>query len=157
MWNRHNPSVSHIGIQPDRMRTHVCECCGGDASHASGFIYQDGEPRGVYILDGTEGHTERSAGLTISLGDWSDDAIPHSRSVMAVEIRRNDEGEVGFRLSDHTQQESESFGRFVTRDEALAAGGLDGFWRITDHIAVDDPRAAAVLAWVGGERDGALG
>ena len=64
-------------------------------------------------------------------------------------------GEAGFRLADSPYRTSELLGHFVPRDQALAIGGLDHFWHVTDHIAVDDQRAAAVIEWIRGDRDSA--
>lgn len=146
----HVPSVR---IEPDRVQSSHCDCCHGVASTANGYVYVDEEPHAVYFLDWTEGHPERSAFLTLSMGQWGDASTGDDRSTLGLEVRRGEDGEAGFHLADTPHRKSEVLGHFVSRAHALAIGGLDDFWHVTDHIALDDPRAAAVIEWIRGDRD----
>jgi hypothetical protein len=41
-------------------------------------------------------------------------------------------------------------GEFVPRDAALALPGIEHVWHLADHIVLEDPRAAAIQAWLEG-------
>lgn len=145
--------MATVRVEPDAVKTSRCDCCDGTASVANGYLYEDDAPRGVYFLDWTEGHPDRSAFLTVSLGDWGEGTTGVDRSCLGVVVQRGDDGEAGFRLAEEGHRVSDFLGSFVPREQALAIGGLDHFWHMTDHIAVDDPRAAAVIEWVRGDRE----
>lgn len=135
------------------MKTSRCECCDGTASVANGYVYEDERPRGVYFLDWTEGHPDRRAFLSVSLGEWGEEASGQDRSLLGLEVQRDDHGQVGFRLAENPLRQSDFLGEFMPREQILAIGGLAHFWHITDHIAVDDPHAAAVMDWIRGDRE----
>jgi hypothetical protein len=148
--------VAVIRVEPDASKSSPCDCCSGVAFIANGYVYEDEIPRGVYFLDWTEGHPHRRAYLTVSLGDWGEGTTGEHRSSLGVLFQLSDDGAAGFQLADEPHRESDFLGDFVPRDQAMAIGGLDHFWHIADHIAVDDPRAEAVLDWIRGDRDTAL-
>ena len=139
--------MPEITVEPAVVKDATCPECGGTTGLVTGFVYQDGEANSIYHLDWCEGdHPGRFAFLTITSGDWSEATAPSERITLGVEVRPQ-----GLTLADAPRRKQPE--RFVPRDEALALGGLDAFWHLVDHVLVDDPATAQVMAWIGGEAD----
>jgi hypothetical protein len=141
--------VPVITIEPSDIKRGTCPACGGPTGTVNGFAYRDGDAHAIYYLGWCEGaHGERSAFLTLSLGEWGEGTGGEDRLMVGIEVR-----DEGMRLADKPVLERPAFlGRFVPRDEALELGGLDELWHLADHIVLDDPAANAVLEWIRGER-----
>ena len=60
-----------------------CECCGNTTLSSHGFLYEEGEARGLYFAQWTEGHPERGLLLTVSLGSWGEGSTPAQRRSIA--------------------------------------------------------------------------
>lgn len=67
----------------DAAEPSACECCGKTTLSSHGFLYEAGEPRGLYFAQWTEGHPERGMLLTVSLGAWGPGSSADQRRSLA--------------------------------------------------------------------------
>jgi hypothetical protein len=134
-----------IEIEFSEPKRSTCECCGGESTSLTRFVYDDGAAFAVYYAAFSSDHPERGLLGIVSLGDWGEDGVPPSRVVFAFEMWANEEN-FNVQIIDAAQspwKNSKIIGRKLTRDEALAHPWIDDVFHITDHMTDDDPEVKA--------------
>lgn len=140
--------MPEIRIEPEPpVKEAECPACGGTNRLVHGYVYDNGEPRGIYFLEWCDGdHASRAAFLTVGLGTFGDGTTAVDRSAFCVEWRAD-----GMSLTDEPARDRpDLLGPFVPRRLALSLPSLDHLWHVADHVVLDDPRAADVEAWLTG-------
>jgi hypothetical protein len=124
-----------------------CSCCGGRHKSAYGFIYKDGDAYSLYYATLHTGHQEPSVGLTLSVGNWSDHNALEERQWIFLRVWPSEEEfkmeVLEPQLSQH--YDSQSLGRALTREVALASPLLQEFFEVADYIIMNDPAVNSYL------------
>ena len=117
-----------------------CECCGGQTTSLTRFVYRDGNAYAIYYATFSDSHPDRVVVATVSLGEWGEDATPEQRVAFAMELRSTaSEYQVG--LIDATRspwREAEVIGRKLDREEALAHPWVREAFHVADHMVAED-------------------
>jgi hypothetical protein len=136
-------------LEPDPVeRQFVCRACSRDFLRVIGYVYQDESPLAVYHADlySEHPHREPIAVLTISVGDWSDDADPKSRRRARIEAwPRGNEIVMRFAGFSPGEDASPLLGEPLASDEAREARDRDLYLRVADLVAYRDRRVARAL------------
>jgi hypothetical protein len=124
-----------------------CECCGGQTTSLTRFVYKDGDAHAVYFARFSDNHAERLVLATVSLGSWGDGTTPDQRVAFALQIRAAcSQYEVAVLDADGSPwRDVALIGRTLSRAEALAHPWLPEVFHITDHMVVDDAPLKAYL------------
>lgn len=134
-----------LTLDADRgVRTEPCPSCGDSYRCIVGFVLRDGAPYAVYYaaLHGHDDPTETWIDVTFS--EVGPDAPPDGgvRTTFACRLggRGNDE-RIGAALVDSglAHEGAASFGKRLTRDEALGHRQLEQFWAVVDLLLEADP------------------
>jgi hypothetical protein len=153
--NRHRLRRAHgnlakpmalIRIEPEPpIKEQPCATCRGVNRLMHGYVYDSGNPHGIYILEWCDGdHPSRAAFLTVGLGRFEDGTGREDRHSFCIEWTAT-----GMYLADEPARDRpELLGDFLPRDRALAFPDIAAVWHVIDHIVLDDPRAASVRQWL---------
>jgi len=115
-------------------------------------VTRDGSAYVRYLLDWCEASETRRALLSMSIGDWSEEASVADRSIVAVEM-----GAEGWRLTDAAERDDlEGWGPFVADADVRARGAVDQVRELARLVMSEDPTAASVNRWTVGDVDSAL-
>jgi hypothetical protein len=123
-----------------------CADCGAATRNVWGYV--DGDARAVYYIRWTEGHVERGAQLTVSIGAWGEGTTPDGRSCIAIECRMGVD-RPGFMIVDAaplSSPDSEFLGVHLSRDAALASPLKPELFAILDAVVERDARFRRFLS-----------
>ena len=120
--------------------TSQCECCGGQTTVLTRFVYRDGDAHAVYYARYSDNYPDRVVTVTISLGEWGKGANPDQRVAFALEIHSTEnEYQIGLIDAERSPwREAKILGRTLDRSEALAHPLVNEVFHITDHIVAED-------------------
>jgi hypothetical protein len=126
---------------------HVCPGCGREYDRVLGFLLPDGNARAVYRA-ALHGHDDpqRETWIEVTFDDdWSDPDQTH-RVSLACRVGLFD-GEIrpaaALVTAGVAYPEPGTFGRRLTRVEALASPLLEEFWEVVDWVLTHDPDVAS--------------
>lgn len=125
----------------------ICPHCGSQYSTVRGFVYEADEAYAPYFAGLYPGHEDRRMALDIAMGDWDDAAPEATRTRVALEIWP-DSSDINMHVHERENwnwADSETFGRLLSRDEALAHPDIDQYFEVAGFIVSHDPRIEAYL------------
>lgn len=139
---------NRLTIEPDGAAVHgPCPDCGQATRSVWGYVSNPAGARAVYFIRWTDGHLERGAQLTISIGPWGDGALASNRSAFGLECRVDETGP-SFMLVDAEDLPwgtQDFLGAKLTRPAALSHPLKQEIFEILDELIVRDPRFHAFL------------
>lgn len=112
-----------------------CGDCGRSYNFVKGFVWRDAEPWAVYFAS-CHGHPEHEAWIDVVLGGWGEDSYT-DHVTFSCQVRP--EGARAIDAPTAAQGVGSIFGRFLTRDEALAHKRVANFWAVIDTLVEQDP------------------
>jgi hypothetical protein len=128
-------------IEISEPRFSQCECCGGQTTIVTRFVFKDGNPFALYHATFSDGHPE--SGVLVAIGfddDW--EAVESlTRVAFACHLHQT-ETEQGVAITDWSESpwnSSKVLGRQLDRDEALSHPLISEVFHLTDHIFIEDP------------------
>jgi hypothetical protein len=132
-----------FGLEPSAESE--CGDCGEKTTRLVRFVSFDGEALAVYYARFTAAHETKAVYVLLSIGEFGEGADPTTRAAFSLELR--DDGTRALDATDGSWRVPETFGRALTRDEALAHPAIDTVFEITD-VARD--RDEVIAAYLGG-------
>jgi len=138
-----------LKVEPDvGAASFQCAHCGADAARVLGYVTDRGGPLAVYHADLYVGHSHAQAVvlLTISLGDWSEHAVPTSRHRARLEATPRGK-EIAMTFVDFLRVETTEaeLGVILTSDEARRSEERETYLLVADAVVYGDPRVARTL------------
>jgi len=136
-----------IALEPGDESHGICADCGRTSRTIWGYVRTDGFPRAVYYVHWTEGHEERGARFTISIGRWGAGTSPADRNCLTLECRVDAEGP-GFMIVDPPRSDAEEtdiLGKKLSRAAALGTTLSEEAFAIVDRILEAEPRLPSFL------------
>lgn len=123
----------------------LCECCGGQTTRLTRFVYRDGDAFAIYYAAFSDNHPDREMKIAIGLGEWGDGSTPEARTAFALVMRAADEQyEVMVVDAEKSPwRNARVIGRMLDREEALQHPHLEDAFHITDHMVEEDPQVRA--------------
>lgn len=133
--------VVSIQIEPDRqVNEFTCADCGEPIQRVTGFIARDQDAFAVYFASCYH-HNGHEAWIDVICSPtWAGSV--NDRETFGCRVGPVDgRSEPGASLvtGGAAFSDSETFGRKLTRDEALTHPRLPDFWEVVDHILTRDP------------------
>jgi hypothetical protein len=121
----------------------LCVTCGGTSRLLHGYVYDD-NAYGIYFLEWCDvEHPHSSAFLTISLDAFHEGGDAHYRKRVQHRVA------AGLQLTyGPARHRREFLGAFLPRETALQDPRIDRLWHAAEHIVLEDPRIAAIEAWL---------
>lgn len=122
----------------------TCDHCGHQFEMVHGFVYADEDAHALYHAILFDQHPNDVLAVALSLGDWAEEASAAERYRVAIEVwSDNDQLNLSIRDGQESPwQDSDTFGRFLTRDEALQAAEKARWFHVLEHVLRDDSRIA---------------
>jgi hypothetical protein len=130
-----------------KVREVVCECCGQIKNRVWGFVSRDGVAHAVYYALLNIDEPEPRLGLTLSVGDWSDEKAVEGRRWIELEVRRV-AGDVKMKVVEPTESSLypwEVGGAPLGREEAILSEWIEEFWAVADFVVTEDPAVVSYL------------
>jgi hypothetical protein len=129
----------NLSIGPERrVRTRICDCCGGERQVITGFVYQDECTLAAYFAACYPHQGE--AWMDVVLGSWGDDSnadhVTFGCRCGPVDGPSSPACTVVAAAS--MLPASPVLGRKLTREEALAHPWLGHFWEVVDFLLTAD-------------------
>ena len=127
--------------------TSTCPHCGSEASTIRGFLYRGGDAYALYFAALYPSHEDRRMALDIAIGDWGEAAPADARLRVALEVWPT-ESEIEMHVHDRADwnwADSQTLGRLLGREEALARPEIDWYFEVADFVVSRDPRIASYL------------
>ena len=134
----------------DQQNESVCTDCGVDYRSVIGVVYEDDDPIAIYRADiFAHFHREPQPRIVLSLavGDWSDGTDRADRCSVAIEAWP-DGNRVQMAISDRDASpwnELEVVSWQLTGGEIQVNPLREAFFRLADHIALEDRRLRKAL------------
>jgi hypothetical protein len=129
-----------ISVEYEVPKVSSCDCCGGQTTRLTRFVYQDGDAYAVYYALFSDNHPERYVSLIVSIGEWANDAPPSGRIAVPLRLWAT-EDDFNVTMTDAAEspwRDVELLGRILDREEALAHPRIKEVFHITDHIVAED-------------------
>lgn len=128
-------------IDPERqVKEFICDHCGGPSQRVTGFIHRDNNALAVYFASCYH-HGGHEVWIDVVLSPtWAEDV--DDRETFGCRVGPIDNpGDLGSSLVTGASAfpDSPTFGRKLTRDQALQHPRLPEFWEIVDHVLSRDP------------------
>jgi hypothetical protein len=143
--------VGTLRLEHDDQQTEAeCVDCGAPYRSVIGVIYEDEDPIAIYradLFDRFHRAAEPRVLLSIAVGDWGDGTGRADRCAAAIEAWPEGDG-VAMAISDRAAEpwaELEVVSWQLKSQEPDAGPLRDVFFRLADHIAVEDRRLRRVL------------
>jgi hypothetical protein len=133
-----------IAIEPGSESQGICADCGRTTRTIWGYVRSQRIPRAVYYVRWTEGHADRGATFTISIGQWGEGTSPADRQHLTLQCRVDDEGP-GFMVVDSAKDEGGILGAGLSRAEALGTPIAEEAFAIVDRILEEEERLPSFL------------
>lgn len=129
----------NIEFEPQN-QIEACQCCGGQTTTLTRFVYNDNNAYAVYYAKFANNHPERVVVATVSLGEWGEGSTSDQRVAFALEIRVSEtEYQVTLIDADSSPwQSAQTIGHTLNRDEALAHPLVKEAFHVIDHMVNDD-------------------
>jgi hypothetical protein len=141
--------MESLRVEPDpEVRKFSCVSCGIEYRRVFGYVYEGDRAFALYRADLYQGHlhADRSAVLTLSVGDWSEEADPRSRQRVRIQTRSTgDRIEMTFVDFDPNEQPEPILGRLVDAGEARVGADTQKYFRVADAVVAGDARVQGVL------------
>lgn len=130
-----------LTIDPERqVKEFICDHCGGPSQRVTGFIHRDNNALAVYFASCYH-HGGHEVWIDVVLSPtWAEDV--DDRETFGCRVGPIDNpGDLGSSLVTGASAfpDSPTFGRKLTRDQALQHPRLPEFWEIVDHVLSRDP------------------
>ena len=124
----------------------TCDHCGEPMTRVTGFVHAGGDAHAIYFAScyHHDGHEVWIDGVfSPTWDDDEDDHVTFGCRVGAVD----GQGEPAASLVSAAAawRDSRTFGRKLSRDEALVHPLVGQFWELVDHVLINDPVVAAHL------------
>jgi hypothetical protein len=131
----------------DEVSNKTCNCCGKPYQSVVGFIKQDNDAYAVYFATLQTGHSDITAGLTVSIGKWWDDAALDERYWIYLTVKPSPEN-FNMRIEEPNASPHLNFkplGIALSREDALASSLREDFFAVADYIVAEDPAVNSYL------------
>lgn len=118
----------------------TCPCCGESSHSLVRYVCKAGVAHAIYYAGYNDRHAERVVLVALSIGDWSDEAVPTQRVTFALELRSG-ATEYEVEILDAVRSPWNHvtlIGSTLNRAEALEHPLLHEVYRIADKILADD-------------------
>lgn len=129
------------------VREVICDCCGKIKNRVWGVVSCEGVAQGVYFALLNIDEPEPRVGLTLSVGDWSNEKNPAGRRWIQIGIRRI-AADVKMKVAEPTESNFypwEAGGQPLSREQAILSEFIDEFWAVADFIVAEDPALVSYL------------
>ncbi len=124
-----------------------CSCCNGRSKAVWGYVSKNGAAHAAYYVVWTENHLDKGVKVLVSIGQWGEGSRADLRKLFAMDCRMQNE-RPSFMLIDASKiqlDEEGTFGRGLTREEALEDPSKSDAFMTADHLSFCDQRVKNFL------------
>ena len=136
-----------IEVELDTRSAGWCSICRARSHSIVGWLHAvGGGTLAAYNLGWCESRRHQEIDLILTIGPWGDGADAEQRSCFPIVAWRDEAGAVQMSVQEHGRFEpSDTIGRRLDRDEALAHERIADVWALVDILWSRDPRVAEAL------------
>jgi len=143
------PMSQRLKIEADASRrSFQCAVCGSESSRVFGYVSEGDSPVAVYHADlyVNHAHSQAAVVLTISIGDWREEAVPTTRHRARLEVKPEG-NEVVMSFVDFARGEKleAELGTTLTGQEARQSSERDTYLQVADAVVYGDDRVGRTL------------
>jgi hypothetical protein len=140
--------MADLKIEPGKIKTTACECCGRESRTVYGFVYRGDDAAAAYFVQWTLGGVaSHGANFDLILGRWGEGATSADRCAVSLEFRRTDHGPT-FTVIDAAVRpvaQSDLVDKTLTREEVIGTPTAKIAFDIVDAVWIQDDRIQEIV------------
>ncbi len=136
---------TEMTIEPGKVYSGVCECCGSQTQTVSGFVYARDAALAVYYVTGTVGRPDHGLSIDLIVGTWGEAACGDRHGISVV-FRSGSDG--GFMVTDAAPRlrASKLVDVAMTRPDVVSGPWETTAFSVLDAIWCQDQRVLSMVS-----------